>query len=138
MSFRDLTSHSSQMIHHPLSIEFEGLIVYQCPPNGSGITVLIALGIIKALEQQQPPINGHHYISLRNMQHNSALYLHTLIEILRLSFADTLHHVCDPQTFSAPHLLSPEYLASRALLVNQTSVNRNLAHGSPIASSDTV
>lgn len=52
-------------------------LVPQCPPNGQGITALMALGILDVLESDGviPP--------LVSMQHNSAEYLHVLVESLR-------------------------------------------------------
>lgn len=52
----------------------------QCPPNGQGLTALIALGIIEAFEY-------HHDIDVLTLDHNSTQYLHILIEALRLAFA---------------------------------------------------
>lgn len=56
----------------------------QCPPNGQGITALIALGILEALQEQGtiPP--------LLEMEHNSAEYLHVLVEALRCVLRDDL------------------------------------------------
>ena len=54
----------------------------QCPPNGQGLTALIALGIVEAYEIQ-------HSVDLVEVEHNSTEYLHVLIEALRLAFADS-------------------------------------------------
>jgi gamma-glutamyltranspeptidase/glutathione hydrolase len=51
-------------------------LIQQCPPNGQGITALIALGIIEAYEDL-------HDVDILKMGHNSAEYLHLLIESLR-------------------------------------------------------
>ena len=54
----------------------------QCPPNGQGLTALVALGIIEALESEKG-------IDVLELEHNSTEYLHILIEAMRLAFADS-------------------------------------------------
>ena len=53
------------------------------------------------------------------MVHNSSEYLHTLIEALSLSFADTLWYTADPSKVKVPvtGLLSKEYAAKRRMLI---------------------
>lgn len=65
----------------------------QCPPNGQGLTALVALGILDELEK------AGKIGALLEMEHNSVGYLHTLIEALRLAFADTR---CGPLRALAP------------------------------------
>ena len=60
--------------------------LWEIPPNGQGITALIALNILE-----------HHSQRLAQMQHNSTDYLHLLVEAIRLAFADTLKHCADPE-----------------------------------------
>ena len=55
----------------------------QCPPNGQGLTALLALGILDEMEKEGK------ITDLLKLEHNSVEYLHALIEALRLSFADT-------------------------------------------------
>lgn len=54
----------------------------QCPPNGQGLTALVALGIIEALEEEKG-------VDVLELEHNSTRYLHVLIEAMRLAFADS-------------------------------------------------
>ena len=72
--------------------------------------------------------------------HNSAGYLHHLIETMRLAFADARAYVADPSHEAIPlsELLSPEYAASRARLVDPHRAKANVKAGSPYMSSDTV
>jgi len=107
--------------------------VYECPPNGQGITALIALGILEQIEAQglaRPP---------HEMAHNSAEYLHTLIEALRLAFADSMWYVSDPDKRKVPiqELLGKEYLAQSAKRFDPSRATR-FEHGNPVTSSDTV
>ncbi|KAJ6115173.1 gamma-glutamyltranspeptidase family protein [Penicillium sp. IBT 16267x] len=71
--------------------------------------------------------------------HNSAEYLHLLIEVLRIAFADGTWWISNPDINTTPNLLSPSYLAERALLYNPNRASSVLDHGSPaLRSSDTV
>uniref|UniRef100_A0A0W0FGJ2 Putative gamma-glutamyltranspeptidase n=1 Tax=Moniliophthora roreri TaxID=221103 RepID=A0A0W0FGJ2_MONRR len=119
----------------------------------AGITALIALGILESAQEQG--IIG----SLSEMEHNSAEYLHILVEALRhvsswpdiidilltaplhrLAFADSQWYVADPDVVDVPvkDLLNKEYLASRARLIDPTKTNPRAVHGNPFNSSDTV
>ena len=62
--------------------DWQPLFTDQCPPNGCGITALLALGIVEAFEV-------HSGIDVLDIEHNSALYLHILVEALKLAFADS-------------------------------------------------
>ena len=112
----------------------EGVTLYECPPNGQGLTALIALGILDQLQDQG--LVG----DLAKIEHNSAEYLHALIEALRLAFADTRYFVADPAHSKdmVAALLSKEYLAERAKLFNPNKASVDLAQGSPANTCDTV
>ena len=58
----------------------------QCPPNGQGITALLALGILDNMYEQGK------IRSLLEMDHNSAEYLHALVEALRCVSGHSLNH----------------------------------------------
>ena len=55
------------------------------------------------------------------VEHNSAEYLHLLIEALQLSFADTTWYCTDPSTATVPveGMLSKEYAAQRRRLLRR-------------------
>jgi len=74
------------------------------------------------------------------MDHNSADYLHVLIETLRLAFADSRYYVIDPEANHVPakELLSKEYLKERAKIFNPSKAAIDIPMGSPVTSSDTV
>jgi len=97
-------------------------------------SLLSLLGILESIQEQGKVKN------LLEMEHNSVEYLHTLVEALRLAFADSQYYVTDPDVVHVPvdELLSKEYLASRATLFDPTKTNPEVVHGNPVHSSDTV
>ncbi|KAI0348402.1 gamma-glutamyltranspeptidase [Trametopsis cervina] len=134
LTLEDLAKHDTDWVE-PIKYTFnEEVTVYECPPNGQGLTALIALGILDQLEAQGK------IRSLLEMEHNSPEYLHTLVETLRLAFADTQYFISDPAVHPVPveELLSKEYLASRAKLFDSEKTNPKVVHGNPVHSSDTV
>jgi len=103
----DLASYAAHE-DTPISVTYKGLDVYECPPNSQGFVMLQALNILEGID-------------VRSMRHNSAPYLHTVIEALKLSFADRNRYVGDPK-FVSPipmrELLSKEYAAKRRTLID--------------------
>ncbi|KZW02602.1 gamma-glutamyltranspeptidase [Exidia glandulosa HHB12029] len=134
MELSDLESHTSDFVE-PIKYAYaDEVTIYECPPNGQGITALIALGILDAL-QQDGTIKP-----LSEMDHNSVEYLHVLVESMRLAFADSRYYVTDPDVVHVPvkELLSKEYLRKRAKQFDPTKATVDIQHGSPVQSSDTV
>ncbi|EME83337.1 uncharacterized protein MYCFIDRAFT_211307 [Pseudocercospora fijiensis CIRAD86] len=113
----------------------EGVELWEHPPNGQGIVALMALGIIEQLEKSgQIP-------KFAKEDHNSAPYIHAVVEALRIAFADGNWWIADPKVSKVPsqQLISPEYLAERAKLFNPEKASEYLEHGSPAHNhSDTV
>ena len=112
-----------------------GVEVWEHPPNGQGIVALMALGILEELEMT------HAIPTFTSKSHNSAPYLHALIESLRIAFSDANWWVTDPDISKVPmhEMISKPYLAERAKLFSSTKASKNLAHGSPAHNhSDTV
>ena len=114
----------------------QGVEVWEHPPNGQGIVALMALGILEEMEK------AGKIPTFKVEEHNSAPYLHALIEALRIAFADASWYVSDPNVSKVPakELLSPSYLAERAKLFDPTKANPGIYdHGSPAHNhSDTV
>ncbi|KAK0720670.1 nucleophile aminohydrolase [Lasiosphaeris hirsuta] len=127
----------------PISIKFtgqdlgpsEGVELWEHPPNGQGIVALMALGILSSLEETKA------IPTFTPSDHNTAPYLHAIVESLRIAFADASWFVTDPNVTPVPtaSLISPSYLASRAELFSPSHASDVLPHGSPaLSSSDTV
>jgi gamma-glutamyltranspeptidase/glutathione hydrolase len=133
MTLEDLANHTTTEVE-PATIEYGGLDIWECPPNGQGLVALLTLGILRVLEEEGK------IRRFSDMQHNSAEHLHAVIEALRLAFADGQHYITDPDVEHIPlkELLSKEYLSKRAQLFDPTVQSANIEHGSPVNSSDTV
>ena len=132
MTLEDLKGHKTELVE-PITLNYQGLDIWECPPNGQGIVALMALGIIQELQEMKkiPPLS--------QLRHNSPGYLHVIIEALRMAFADAVYHVADPHYYPQPdHLLSKSYLQSRAKLFDLHKQVPRIYKGEPISSSDTV
>ena len=122
----DLASHTSTW-EEPISVDYHGYRVYECPPNGQSVTALIALNIL----------DGFDLASLGSL---SIEKMHLMIEAMRLAFADSSWYVSDPKFSNIPikELLSKEYANERCKLINTQYAVRNLQRDFPVSSSDTV
>ncbi|KAJ5823443.1 Gamma-glutamyltranspeptidase [Penicillium robsamsonii] len=105
----------------------QGVEIWEHPPNGQGIVALMALGIMEELEK------AGKIPKFTDAQHNSAEYLHAVIESLRIAFADASWWVTDPDVERVPSqgLLDRAYLAERAKLFTSERAADILDHGSP-------
>jgi len=82
----------------PISTNYHGFEVVECPPNGQGITVLLMLNILQG-------------IPLSDYAPNSAERIHYCTEAARLAYRDRNLCVADPAYASIPidQLLSDDY-----------------------------
>ena len=89
----------------PISTEYRGYTVCEIPPNGHGITVLMALNILNGLEPA--------------VERESAETYHRILEAIKLAFADTKTYVADPRYMKTKveDLLSQDYAAHRRALI---------------------
>ena len=99
---RDLAAHRSDWVE-PLRTTFHGHEVLELPPNTQGLAALEALNLLEPVD-------------LGAAGHNSAPYLHWLIEAIRIAFADRDAYVADPASVPpalVEHLVSKGYAAAR-------------------------
>jgi gamma-glutamyltranspeptidase/glutathione hydrolase len=77
---------------------------------------------------------------LSSFGHNSAEYLHLLIEALKLVFADARRYIADPDSVEIPleGLLSKSYAGQRRRLIDRDKANPTAEAGVPSMGSDTV
>jgi gamma-glutamyltranspeptidase/glutathione hydrolase len=126
MAAEDLASHTSTW-DEPISTDYRGYRIWECPPNGQGLAALLALNILEDFDIASMPAMGIER-------------WHLMIESMRLAFADTSWFVADPATNPAPlkELLSKDYAASRRKLIDTKKASLELSRGKPTSSSDTV
>jgi gamma-glutamyltranspeptidase/glutathione hydrolase len=90
-----------------ISTHFLGHELHEIPPNGQGIAALSCLGLLR-------------HTALADCALDSADWQHTVIEAMKLAFADTYAYVADPRsmTVTPAMLLDDGYLAQRAGLID--------------------
>ena len=106
LTLDDLESHEVRWVE-PLSIDYKEYTLHELPPAGQGVA---ALQMLKMLE-------GY---DLQAMGHNTAPYLHALIEAKKLAHADLDRYIADPDHMDVrpQALLDPAYLRARASLID--------------------
>jgi gamma-glutamyltranspeptidase/glutathione hydrolase len=125
-SLEDFAAHRSTWVE-PLHVDYRGSEVYQIPPNGQGIAVLMLLNVLEGLD-------------LRALGFDTPQYLHTLIEAKKLVYADLAAYVADPEGAELPveYLLSEEYAASRRARIDPERAAAEPLPAELPAGSDTV
>ncbi len=110
----------------PISVTFRGYRVWELPPNNQGIATLEMLRMVEPYD-------------LKAMGHNSAAYLHLLIEAKKLAYADLARYVGDPDHLDVPasHLLTDQFIAERRSHIDPKRAHANPDPG-PALSSETV
>ena len=101
LRYEDLAVHKAVWVN-PISVNYRGYDVCEIPPNGQGITALMALNILKEFSFPQ---------------RDCPKTCHRQIEAMKMAFADSFHYVTDPARMVIDYhtLLRPEYGAARAL-----------------------
>ena len=99
----------------PIRTGFRGYEVWQCPPNGSGLLVLMLLGILRGWDT--PPHGPM-----------STLRLHRHLEAARLVYRDRDTFLGDPDQVEVPvaRLTDPAYLDALRGLVRDDAALRDL------------
>ena len=93
LRFEDLAAYAPQWVE-PIRVNYRGFEVCEIPPNGQGITALMALNILKEFDFPE---------------RDCALTAHRQIEALKLAFADAFRYVTDPRCMELDYhrLLAP-------------------------------
>ena len=125
ITMEDLAATRADWVE-PISTNYRGYQVYELPPNGQGITALIALNILEGFD-------------LGAMRSQPAQYYHTMIEAMKLAFADRNRYIADPTFSKVPvsELLSKDYAAKRRALIDPRKALDNPPPGDINLGSDT-
>ncbi len=111
----------------PISTTFKGYRVWELPPNNQGIATLEMLRMLEPYD-------------LLAMGHNTAAYLHLLIEAKKLAYADLARFVGDPEHLDVPatHLLSDAFIAERRTHLDPRRAHEHPAPGPAVLASETI
>ena len=95
----------------PVTGQFKDYAIVSAPPPSSG-----GIHVIQMLNILEP-------YPLETWGHNSAQYLHHVIEAMKLAYADRSEHLGDPERMEAPidFLLAKDYASKRRGLINSDS-----------------
>lgn len=125
ITLADLAAQKSEWVE-PISTNYRGYTVFEIPPNGQGLTALLALNILEGFD-------------LASLSAQPDRYYHTLIEATKLAFADRNRYIADPAFAKVPvaQLLSKEYAAGRRALIDPNKALDSPAPGEINVGSDT-
>jgi len=115
---RDFADHTADWIQ-PLHTTYRGYDVYELPPNTQGFVVLEMLNILEGFD-------------IGAMGHNSADYIHVLVEAKRIGFADRAAYLSDPDAVPPDvlrTLVSKEYAAARRLQIDREHAAAAISEG---------
>jgi gamma-glutamyltranspeptidase/glutathione hydrolase len=98
----------------PISKDFAGATVWECPPNGSGIVALMIMGILDGFPRSREPLDVRR--------------VHRHIEAAKLVYRDRNAFVADPAFGDVPVelLLSDRYLAGLRALIRDDRAITNM------------
>jgi len=103
----DLAAYAAGL-EEPATLDYHGYTVCKTGPWGQGPVFLQQLALLDGFD-------------LPSMGHNTAEYVHTVVECAKLAFADREAHYGDPRFVDAMHepLLDPSYAGPRRELVGE-------------------
>jgi gamma-glutamyltranspeptidase/glutathione hydrolase len=132
LTLEDLAQHQSSY-EAPIGLKFKDVEIFECQPNGAGIVALMALKYIQELEK------GNKIPPVEEIEHNSAEYLHVIIEALRHAYSDGYKYIADPRAgINSQSLLRDDYWDAIASSFSPHQADLSITHDSPFTGSDTV
>jgi gamma-glutamyltranspeptidase/glutathione hydrolase len=127
MTAADLADYSAEWVD-PISTTYRDWTVYEIPPNGQGLAALEMLNIMEKF-----PLGD------KEWGFGSTRALHAMIEAKKLAYADLATYIGDPRKQKLPvtTLLSKDWAAGRAKMINANRANCDASAGSLQAGTDT-
>ena len=119
MTADDLAAHEADWCG-TISGAFDAAELHEIPPNGQGLSALMALGMLR-------------HTSIRDHAPDSAEAMHLMWEAMKLAFRDAERFVADAEAMEAvtpADLLDADYLAARAALIDEGCA-QDFGHGQP-------
>jgi len=117
--YDDFASYTAK-VETPVSINYRGYDIYKNPSASQGPAELIALNLLEGVD-------------LKKLGLNSAAYIHTSAEAVKLAFGDREKYLGDMDFIRIPYdgLLSKEYAAERRVLIDPDKASLELRPGDP-------
>lgn len=108
-------------IEEPATTNYRGFQIYKHSFGSQGPVLLETLNILENFD-------------LKSMKRNSADYIHTVVEALKLGYADRDSYYGDPAFVQTPAegLLSKTYAKQRAALIDPKHASRGFIAGNPL------
>jgi len=117
--YEDFVAYTAE-VETPVSTNYRGYEIYKNPSASQGPTELIALNMLEGYD-------------LKSLGHNSADYLHTSAEAVKLAMADREKYLGDMDFIKIPYdaLLSKDYARDRRKLIDPAKASLELRPGTP-------
>ena len=115
--YEDFAEYTAK-VEDPISVNYRGYQVFKNPSASQGPTELIALNLLEGYD-------------LKALGHNSADYLHTSVEAIKLAMADREKYLGDMDFIKIPYagLLSKDYARDRRKLIDPAKASLDLRPG---------
>ncbi|MDD4755367.1 MAG: gamma-glutamyltransferase [Prolixibacteraceae bacterium] len=115
----DLEAHQT-IVEEPVTIKYRGYTVHKCNTWTQGPVLLQSLRLLEKFD-------------LKSMGFMSPDYVHTVVEAMKLAFADRDKYYGDPQFVQVPlkELLSDEYTSIRYPLIDPVKASKEIRPGDP-------
>ena len=104
----DLAAYRAEWVQ-PIRTDYRGYDVWEIPPNGHGITALMALNIMKGFQlERRETVDSYH----------------KQIEAMKLAFSDARQYVADPRYMKTKveDMLSDAYAEERRKLIGEKAI----------------